>query len=382
LKVGGYLRLSVPDKNFKNEWYQNMVQVGGLGPIDHPAATHNDYKTLTDMLQQAGFEVNLLEFKRYSNKRIFMIKIDKQDYINFYGIFSELGSYTFLLSSLNGIVNGELYSDDAKNPTYALMLTADLYYLVGDLRSEQCKQEIFCLSQTDVFLDYTGFIFSSKNHGRIKEIFGKHTYEFIERSNYKLARAEFNFNDANSSSNPNKNPCINTNSDTNSDTNTNANANTSTDANIEINININSDNLDIIRITPDNISKYKEYTNYKDVYDECKSYWDEYPGSSRINFANMLVMGNTILSYCYVCGESSSENSCEPGVETFEGFRRKGYAEAVCRETMKELFRLGYDKLNWHCHTHNIGSSKTAIKLGFKRAEDSHLAWFRKNIEV
>jgi len=65
LKGGGYLRLAVPDKNFRNEWYQNMVQVGGPGPEDHPAFTHKvvyDYKTLVHVLEQAGFEVTLLEY--------------------------------------------------------------------------------------------------------------------------------------------------------------------------------------------------------------------------------------------------------------------------------------------------------------------------------
>lgn len=65
LEPGGYLRIAVPDRNFPNEWYQNMVQVGGPGPIDHPAATHKivyDYKLFTTMLESAGFEVNLLEY--------------------------------------------------------------------------------------------------------------------------------------------------------------------------------------------------------------------------------------------------------------------------------------------------------------------------------
>jgi len=65
LKPGGYIRCAVPDKNFKNEWYQNMVQIGGPGPIDHPAATHKivyDYKTLKEVFEKAGFDVTLLEY--------------------------------------------------------------------------------------------------------------------------------------------------------------------------------------------------------------------------------------------------------------------------------------------------------------------------------
>lgn len=65
LKPGGYIRCAVPDKNFRNEWYQNMVQVGGPGPVDHPAATHKvlyDYKTLKQGFESAGFQVSLLEY--------------------------------------------------------------------------------------------------------------------------------------------------------------------------------------------------------------------------------------------------------------------------------------------------------------------------------
>lgn len=65
LKSGGKIRCAVPDKNFDNEWYQNMVQVGGPGPIDHPAYSHKivyDYKLLEAVFVQAGFDVHLLEY--------------------------------------------------------------------------------------------------------------------------------------------------------------------------------------------------------------------------------------------------------------------------------------------------------------------------------
>lgn len=32
LKPGGYIRCAVPDKNFRIDWYQQMVQVGCPGP--------------------------------------------------------------------------------------------------------------------------------------------------------------------------------------------------------------------------------------------------------------------------------------------------------------------------------------------------------------
>ena len=65
LRPGGYLRCAVPDRNFPNEAYQRDVQVGGPGPVDHPAADHKivyDYRQLVNVFESAGFEVDLLEY--------------------------------------------------------------------------------------------------------------------------------------------------------------------------------------------------------------------------------------------------------------------------------------------------------------------------------
>jgi predicted SAM-dependent methyltransferase len=42
-----------------------MVQIGGPGPADHPAASHKivyDYRTFAAVFEDAGFEVTLLEY--------------------------------------------------------------------------------------------------------------------------------------------------------------------------------------------------------------------------------------------------------------------------------------------------------------------------------
>ncbi|MBQ2955903.1 MAG: hypothetical protein IJE08_05520 [Clostridia bacterium] len=65
LSEGGYLRAAVPDANFRNEWYQNIVKVGGNGDPNHPAYTHRivyDFRTFRSVFEEAGFEVELLEY--------------------------------------------------------------------------------------------------------------------------------------------------------------------------------------------------------------------------------------------------------------------------------------------------------------------------------
>jgi predicted SAM-dependent methyltransferase len=65
LKPGGFLRVAVPDAFYPDVDYQRVVQVGGPGPADHPAADHKivyDHETLAAVLASAGFEVELLEY--------------------------------------------------------------------------------------------------------------------------------------------------------------------------------------------------------------------------------------------------------------------------------------------------------------------------------
>jgi len=65
LKPGGLFRVAVPDANFPDPEYQKLVQIGGPGPLDHPAADHKivyDHGLLSDVLASAGFTIDLLEY--------------------------------------------------------------------------------------------------------------------------------------------------------------------------------------------------------------------------------------------------------------------------------------------------------------------------------
>lgn len=65
LRPGGFIRCAVPDANFPDAVYQHTVQIGGPGPADHPAADHKivyDVHTFKRVFEQAGFDVDLLEY--------------------------------------------------------------------------------------------------------------------------------------------------------------------------------------------------------------------------------------------------------------------------------------------------------------------------------
>jgi predicted SAM-dependent methyltransferase len=64
LRPGGYLRLAVPDGLHPSATYRSWVQPGGASPgqLGNGHKVLYTYRTLTTTLQQAGFDVRLLEW--------------------------------------------------------------------------------------------------------------------------------------------------------------------------------------------------------------------------------------------------------------------------------------------------------------------------------
>lgn len=62
LKPGGHLRIAVPDGFHPKEEYINYVKPGGSGAGADDHKILYTYRSMTEMLQRAGFTVKLLEF--------------------------------------------------------------------------------------------------------------------------------------------------------------------------------------------------------------------------------------------------------------------------------------------------------------------------------
>ncbi|EQB87882.1 GNAT superfamily N-acetyltransferase [Clostridium punense] len=54
------------------------------------------------------------------------------------------------------------------------------------------------------------------------------------------------------------------------------------------------------------------------------------------------------------------------GIHTDDRYRKNGFAKIVVAATVKECFNKGYDKIHWLCVDSNKGSRAIAEKLGFK----------------
>jgi predicted SAM-dependent methyltransferase len=62
LKVGGYLRVAVPDGLNPNPDYRDRVRIGGSGAGADDHRVLYDHRTLGALLTGAGFTVDLLEY--------------------------------------------------------------------------------------------------------------------------------------------------------------------------------------------------------------------------------------------------------------------------------------------------------------------------------
>ncbi|WDV47971.1 GNAT family N-acetyltransferase [Clostridiaceae bacterium M8S5] len=60
------------------------------------------------------------------------------------------------------------------------------------------------------------------------------------------------------------------------------------------------------------------------------------------------------------------DDKAEIGIETDESYQKKGFATKVVTECIKHCLSEEIKDIGWHCWDDNIGSQKTAEKVGFK----------------
>jgi len=72
-----------------------------------------------------------------------------------------------------------------------------------------------------------------------------------------------------------------------------------------------------------------------------------------------------IVSEC--TADCRSGDQIDIGIATSPSHRRNGLATIATAATVEYCFQKGYRKVGWHCNQLNVGSWKTAEKVGFKR---------------
>lgn len=83
------------------------------------------------------------------------------------------------------------------------------------------------------------------------------------------------------------------------------------------------------------------------------------------SFGVCAVRDGELAGWCL--SEYNCSRGCEVGIETVEGHRRKGLAQAMVSAFAAEAARRGVPRIGWHCFRSNVPSRETARAAGLMR---------------
>lgn len=112
--------------------------------------------------------------------------------------------------------------------------------------------------------------------------------------------------------------------------------------------------------------------NYQSLVEEIHSESPSVDDFLHRKFGYCLQYGQELVGWCL--SEYNHGNQCEVGIETLEGFQRRGLAAATALALMAHAQSVGITRIGWHCWKKNVASSGLALKLGFEHVED-HPVW-------
>ena len=106
----------------------------------------------------------------------------------------------------------------------------------------------------------------------------------------------------------------------------------------------------------------------KHVLEWMKANWGSRESFLQYGFGFCVVHAERMVSWCIA--DCISGNHCEVGIHTLPEYRRRGLATIAVAATVEYCFSHGFTTVGWHCNDDNIGSWKTAKKVGFVKERD------------
>jgi RimJ/RimL family protein N-acetyltransferase len=105
----------------------------------------------------------------------------------------------------------------------------------------------------------------------------------------------------------------------------------------------------------------KNYGRLMEVFDNFGS-----PDAfTRHGFGLCLTDGETIVTRCLT--DCTSGSRCEIGIWTDPTYRRRGLAAATVAAMVEHCLSEGFEQIGWHCLENNLGSIRTAERVGFSK---------------
>lgn len=98
------------------------------------------------------------------------------------------------------------------------------------------------------------------------------------------------------------------------------------------------------------------------------SNWGSRPAFLARGFGHCVMHGATVASWSLA--DCRSGDRCEIGIHTAPEYRQRGLATVAAATNVNQALTHGFREVGWHCNVDNVGSWRTAEKVGFELADE------------
>ncbi|HNS50678.1 MAG TPA: GNAT family N-acetyltransferase [Anaerolineae bacterium] len=99
--------------------------------------------------------------------------------------------------------------------------------------------------------------------------------------------------------------------------------------------------------------------------EEIEVYWGSLSHFFERGIGFCVLHGAQEVSHC--TADCAAGTQIDVGIWTHPDHRRRGLAAAVVAATVEHCLAVGFRQVGWHCNVENVGSWKTAERVGFRR---------------
>jgi len=238
-----------------------------------------------------------------------------------------------ILAAIEGGNPGQIFVDNIQNPRTGLALTVEGYLLAGDSEDIEILGGLQRLFKERIF---TGEVYVNGDwsmslavhpvdwEARLPELIPSHEVEKIERYHYLCHQTEFDWRGS-------------------------------------LPEGFTIQRVDRAFLSDPQITfpgVVGEWMDFEEVWWTKENFI-----SKGISFAALY--GHEVAAWC--TPDCVAGDRIDVGIITHPDHRRKGLAAAVVGATVEECLSQGFSAVGWHCNARNIGSQKTAEKVGFQR---------------
>jgi RimJ/RimL family protein N-acetyltransferase len=247
-------------------------------------------------------------------------------------LFQDFDYSLSIQAAIEGNNPGRIFVDDIQNPKLALALTVEGYLLTGDWDDSDRTGRLQRFLKEKIF---TGKVYVNGDWSmslaihpqswetKLPELIPTHEIEKIDRCHYLCNEVVLNWRDQ-------------------------------IPEGYSVH-QLDGELLDDPRIIyPDPLS---EWMDFEQVW------WTKENFSTKgISFA--VLHGSEVAAWC--TPDCIAGDQMDVGIITHPAHRRQGLASVAVAATIEGCLSQGYSVIGWHCNADNIGSRKTAEKVGFK----------------